>query len=257
MTGLHIEMYAEMDIGKREEHQDSVNASFPDDKDERGVLCAVADGVGGLINGKAASQAAVDKMVDAFYRSSAADPPGQILLRGLASAQKAVRGLQQTPGESGTTLVAVIIRDQKCSFISVGDSRIYLYRGGSLILLTRDQNRGRRIDTQIGLGRLPDEARRDRKRSALTAYVGMEDLTQADRCSQPFSVGPGDRLILVTDGVWGMLTEKEITEVMRLPVQYIPERLIEKTLSKGSPYQDNCAAAVISCDRQREGEEGG
>ena len=145
------------------------------------------------------------------------------------------------------TLVAVLIRDGRCSFISVGDSRIYLYRGGSLILLTRDQNRARWIDTQISLGKLPEEARSDKKRNALTAYIGMESFTRADRCSQSFSLGPGDRLALMSDGVFGTLSEKEMTEVMGLPEEQVANTMIKKTLAKRNPYQDNCTVAVVDC----------
>ncbi len=247
MDRILIQMSACMNIGKREEQEDSVNASLPDYQYDKGVICAVADGVGGLANGKQASQAAVNAMVSAFDQAARTDAPGQILLRGLALAQETVRGLQRSPGECGSTLVAVLIRDGRCSFISVGDSRIYLYRGGSLILLTRDQNRARWIDTQISLGKLPEEARSDKKRNALTAYIGMESFTRADRCSQSFSLGPGDRLALMSDGVFGTLTEKEMTEVMELPEEQVANTMIKKTLAKRNPYQDNCTVAVVDC----------
>ena len=248
--GLVIRMSAETDIGKRPEQQDSVNASLPYIQEDIGVLCALADGVGGLTNGKQASQAVVDTMVSVFHQSSIADTPEQILLRGCQMAQAAVRDLQETPGECGSTLVAVIVRKGRGSFISGGDSRIYLLRGGGLIQLTRDQNRGRRIDMQIGLERLPEEARTDRKRAALTAYMGMEELTRTDRGSSSFAVIPGDRIALMSDGVYGTLSEDEIAEILGMEEEKIAVTMIERTLGKGNPHQDNCSVAVIDVSRR-------
>ncbi len=256
MSELLIRMSADTNIGKREDQEDSVNASRPEIQQDVGVLCVVSDGVGGLKNGKEASQLVVDTMVSTFYKSSIGDTPEQILLRGAALAQEAVRGIQKKPGECGATLVAALIRQGRCSFLSIGDSRIYLYRGGSLVLLTRSQNRARRLDVQIGLGYMPEGARTDNKRDALTGYVGMEKLSQADRSSHSFSVGPGDRIALMTDGVFGTLTEDEITEIMGLPEEEVACTMIDRTVEKGNPYQDNCTVAVMDCTLA-ETEEGG
>lgn len=240
-------MYAAQDIGSRGEQQDSVNASRPEVQEDLGVLCVIADGMGGLTGGKEASQVTVDTMVSTFHRSSVTDTPEQILLRGCRFAQEEVLALQDSPGMTGTTLAAALIRNGRCSFLSVGDSRIYLYRGGGLILLTRDQNSGARIDAQIGLGRLPEAARSDAKRKALTAYIGMEKLEHTDRSSHSFSVGPGDRILLVTDGVFGTLTEEEIAEAMTERDDLICDEIIARVLRKRSPGQDNCTAALIDC----------
>ncbi len=247
MPSMLYSMYAAQNIGKRADQQDSVNASRPEIQQDVGVICAIADGMGGLSDGKEASQLTVDTMVSTFHRSAAADTPQQILLRGCAFAQEAVRGIQRESGMSGTTLAAVLIRNNRCSFISVGDSRIYLYRGGGLILLNREQNRGMRIDAQIGLGRLPEGARTDGNRRALTGYIGMDNLEHADRSSGSFAVGPGDRLLLLTDGVFGTLSEEEITAVMTERDDLICDRIIGQVMAKGLPNQDNCTAALVDC----------
>ena len=101
-----------------------------------------------------------------------------------------------------------------------------------------------------GMGRqrrLPPEARTDAKRRALTSYIGMENLEHTDRISHPFSVGPGDRILLVTDGVYGTLTEEEMTEVMTERDDLICDTMIARVLEKRLPNQDNCTAALIDC----------
>ena len=248
MSSLYYRMYAAMDRGSRETQQDAVNSSFPDLQKDLGVLCVLSDGMGGLESGDQASDAVVRTMVSVFHQSSVADTPEQILLRGCSFAQREIRKLQENGVDAGATLVAVLLRGDRCSFLSVGDSRIYLFRAGALIPLTRDQNRLARIDRQIGFGRLPEEARTDAKKAALTAYIGMEDLERVDRGSRSFAVGPGDRLLLVSDGVYGTLSEEEMAETMRYPGEQACVAMIRRVLAKGLERQDNCSAAVVDCE---------
>ncbi len=246
-TNLLFRMSAAQSVGTRADQQDSVNASRPEIQQDVGVLCVLSDGMGGLSNGKEASQRVVDTMVSTFHRSSVGDTPEQILLRGCAFSQQAVREIQKTPGECGATLVAVLIRDGLCSYLSVGDSRIYLFRGGALIQLTRDMSKGARIDAQIGLGRMPEEARTDAKRRALTGYIGMEKLEKTDRSSHPFPVIPGDRILMVSDGVYETLSEAEISATLTLPEEQVCDTMIARVMAKARPEQDNCTAAMIDC----------
>lgn len=245
---LQYKMYAAQDRGAREEQQDSVNSSLPELQADIGVLCVLSDGMGGLADGARASRAVTDTMVSTFHRSSVADAPEQILLRGCLYSQQAVRAMQDENREdAGATLAAVLLRNGRCSFLSVGDSRIYLFRNGGLIQLTRDQNRKSRIERQIGFGRMPEEARTDAMSGALTFYIGREDPIQTDRGARSFPVGPGDRLLLVTDGVYSTLPEAEMAAIMTLPGEAATYEMIMRVIGKNMPKQDNCTAAVVDC----------
>lgn len=250
MVPLQYRLHAAMDRGARDEQQDAVNSSFPELQKDLGVLCVLSDGMGGLAGGEKASRAVVETMVSTFHRSSVSDTPEQILLRACCFSQQAVRALQTGEEKTGATLAAVLLRNSRCSFLSVGDSRVYLYRGGGLIQLTRDQNKLSRIERQIGLGRLPEEARSDVKKAALTAFMGMEELTRVDRGSRSFEVGPGDRLLLVSDGVFHTLSEGEMTEIMRMPGEMATMAMITRVTGKGLPRQDNCSAAMVDCEAE-------
>ena len=126
---------------------------------------------------------------------------------------------------------------------------MYLYRGGQLILLTRDQNRGAKIDMNIALGRLPETARTDAKRSAITAYMGMKERLTVDRSSQSFALGDGDRIALMSDGVFNVLSESEMADIMGLPEEQVANEMIDRTLAKHHPMQDNCSILVIDVRR--------
>lgn len=244
---LVIKMSAAQHIGQREEQQDSINASVPTLQEDIGVICVLSDGMGGLKNGKKASQTVVDTMVRTFHQSSVGDSMDQILLRGCHLAQEAVRRLQESPNDCGATVVAAIVRGDRCSFLSVGDSRIYLFRGGALIPLTRDQNKGAMLEVRIGLGYLPEEARTDKMSHGLTSFLGIETLRAVDRSSHSFKVRPGDRIALMSDGVFGTLSEEEIAQAMLLPEEQVANCLVDQVLLKGKAYQDNCSVAVMDC----------
>ncbi len=245
---LQYMMYAAQDRGKRESQQDTVNSSLPELQADLGVLCVLSDGMGGLADGARASRAVTDIMVSTFHRSSISDTPEQILLRGCSYSQQAVRAIRdETGNETGATLAAVLLRNERCSFLSVGDSRIYLFRAGALIQLTRDQNRINRIERQIGLGRMPEEARTDPTGGALSSYIGKEDLDQTDRSSRSFAVIPGDRLLLVSDGVYTALPEEEMASIMTLPGEAATREMILRVIARNLPKQDNCTAAVVDC----------
>ncbi len=242
---LVIRMEAAQWIGTRSEQQDCVNSSRPELQEDLGVLCVLADGMGGLTGGREAAQAVAETMVSTFYCAGITDTPEQILLRGCYLSQQAVLKQQLSPNDRGATMAAVLVRDGRCSFLSVGDSRIYLFRGGALILLTRDQNKGSRIDAQIGLGRLPEEARTDAKRNALSVFIGMEKLEHPDRSSHSFAVTPGDRILLMSDGAYGSLSEAEITESQYLPPEQVCETLLNIIVSKKPEQQDNSSIALV------------
>lgn len=247
MQPMTYRMFAAMGWGSRPEQQDNVGSFLPERQHEIGVLCALSDGMGGLAAGSRASLAVVEAMVDTFQCAPATDAPARILLRGCCLAQRNVQKLQKEVGETGATLVAVIVRDGRCSFLSVGDSRIYLFRDYGLIQLTRDQNKLSRVEKQIGLGRIPEEALSEHGLEALAAYIGMEDLNQADRSSHSFAVYPGDRILLVSDGVYDTLTEREMAEALMFPGQQACDTMIERVIAKLRPGQDNCSAAVVDC----------
>lgn len=246
---LRLRMSAAQGMGSREEQEDSVNASLPDLQEDIGIICVLSDGMGGLKNGKEASQITVDTMVRTFHQSSVGDSMERILLRGCYLAQQEVLKLQENPRDCGATLAAAIVRGNRCSFLSVGDSRIYLFRGGSLIQLTRDQNKESTIEVRIGLGYLPEEARTDMGRRGLTSYMGIDVLKMVDRSSHSFEVGPGDRIVLASDGVFGSLTEEELTEELLLPEELAANSIISRVLSKNMERQDNCTVAIIDCSQ--------
>src|SRR5947209_4317544 len=132
--GLTVTTGAAQDLGARHNQQDAFGSIETADG---GLLAVVADGMGGLESGEAASKAAVDAMLHTFQTRTPDESVAGALRRCVYAANEAVCGI---PADTGTTLVAVHVRGTELSWISVGDSAIFLERGGSLVKLNMAHN---------------------------------------------------------------------------------------------------------------------
>src|SRR4029453_3092028 len=105
-------------------------------------LLVVADGMGGHNAGEVASALAV-KVIREVFESSGTPPSEALLSRAVDVANErilAAAGEQPEFSGMGTTVVAVLIIEERAFYTSVGDSRVYLWRGGRLTQLTRDDS---------------------------------------------------------------------------------------------------------------------
>ena len=111
----------------------------------------------------------------------------------------------------GTTLTAAIVDKNELIIAKVGDSRAYLYHNGVLQRLTRDHSL---MEELISSGQLTEEeARFHKDRSKITRALGCEANTVPDMYH--INVAPGDRLLLCSDGLHGMITDLEIERQLR------------------------------------------
>ena len=236
-------------IGAREGQEDSfalVNASDPEAMARRGVFAVVADGMGGLADGKAISEAAVDGFLQLFQTlDETGDVPRQ-LLSGTCAINDAL--FQRFGGRSGTTAVAVWILRDRLHWISVGDSAIFLMRHGGVFQVNREHTRLNELYLEE-LSREPSDPARaesDEDARRLSAFLGMPELREADYNRRPFLLCPGDVLLLCSDGISGVLTPAELREAMCLPPDAGCRLLETLVLEKGLPAQDNFTGTMIS-----------
>ncbi|MCD7750129.1 MAG: serine/threonine-protein phosphatase [Lachnospiraceae bacterium] len=236
--------------GARSAQQDSFSVSPLDLYASHGLLAVVADGMGGLEDGDQVSQTAVTAMMDGFY--SRQDPdPALTLLHLLYDANGAVNrflGLERI-GMCGSTVAAGLLKDGKFYFISVGDSRISHYRDGRLTQLNRGHSYARDLELRAinGEGVL-EEARTHPQAAGLTSFLGMGQLRYVDQPDAPMEVCPGDRFLLMSDGVYNALKEEEICRALDLEdVQQAADALARAIEEKSWPGQDNYTAVILGC----------
>ncbi|WP_295427121.1 protein phosphatase 2C domain-containing protein [uncultured Thiodictyon sp.] len=243
-------------IGRREEQQDSFGfAGFdqPAFRAHAGVLVVLADGMGGMSNGREAGRLAVQQMMAAYREKGPDESIPDALMRGLTTANRSVYDLacgSEGEGNVGTTLVAAAVRGEDLFWVAVGDSRLYLYRhaDGSLTQCTQDHNHGNELLLRVAAGELSRETvASDPDREALTSFVGMAEIPQVDRNLRSLALAPGDRLLLCSDGVHGVLGEAELQQALTLDAQPATDALIAAVKAKAIDTQDNATAAVLVC----------
>lgn len=235
--------------GGRERQEDSfavLNAASPDLIQTQGLLAVVADGMGGMANGKEASQFTVDLLLEQFGCRDA-DMPVPNWLYGCAfSASDQV--FSRFAGASGTTLTAVHILGDRLHWLSVGDSAIYLMRAGGVYQLNREHTYLNRLYA----GELEQEtidktrAELDPDARRLTSFVGIDRLQEVDLNLRALTLKRGDAVLLCSDGISGILTPPELTEAMSMEPDQGAALLETMVLEKQVPEQDNYTGVLIS-----------
>lgn len=235
--------------GQRQSQQDCFSVSPEDLYPTHGLLAVVADGMGGLENGDAVSQTAVSAVMNGFYAQPEEEPRHK-LLRLLTEANRAVNRMlgPENLGGSGSTLVLGLVQEERFYFLSVGDSRICLFRDGSLLQLNREHNYRCRLELNAvnGEGTL-EEAQSHPKAAGLTSYLGMGQLAYVDQPEDFIAIRPGDRFLLMSDGVYNALTVLELEQYLSLPAQEAAEAIGKAVEEKAWPGQDNYTAVILQC----------
>ena len=237
-------------IGAREDQEDAF--SFSDYQDARqlttyGFYAAVSDGIGGLDDGQVASHAAM-RVMQTFFRELPIDMrPSDKLLNLATAAHREVRRLNQEGTRCGATLVSVLLSGWDMWLLSIGDSHIYLCRAGTLLLLNRSHTYGNQAEEMSSLAGATTQIDPKRGR-ALTSYLGQENLSLIDRTAEPTRLQHGDSLLLMSDGVFGTLSEDEIVACLRQDPAGAANAIVAAVDAKGVRGQDNATVIVINID---------
>ncbi|WP_157134336.1 bifunctional protein-serine/threonine kinase/phosphatase [Photobacterium profundum] len=199
---LHVAMGGYSIAGVRPVNQDAFSVKLPSNNNVvkyKGIVACIADGVSCSENAQQASQTSVTQFIDEYYST----PDSWNVKK---SASTVLTSLNQWLYQHGqysdlrhnglvTTFSGVVLKSNTAHLIHVGDSRIYRYRQGKLILLTRDHCR-----KQKG------------RNSFLTRALGMDSHLEVDY--QQKSIEKGDIFFLSTDGVHEWLSNNEITALI-------------------------------------------
>jgi protein phosphatase len=219
---------------------------------------AVIDGMGGHAGGELAA-ATIAEAVTAFVRETAGDsdktwPIGldpnlsvlanrlQIAIR-IANRTLATRA-QANPAldGSGATLAAALFARGELAVSNVGDCRGYVLRNGEISQVTRDHSV---VAEQLALGLIdPETARTHPLRHVVTRAVSGQPGMTVDVVE--LTLSPGERLLLCSDGIHAVLTDKEMAALFGSQdrsLQELCEAAIYQTNQRGGP--DNATAIVI------------
>lgn len=240
-------------LGTRKNQQDSMDVCQKEDS----ILAVVCDGMGGLQGGEIASSMTVKTIVEDYMADESEDITS-FLLNEVIKIDRIVSKLMDNEGSrlnAGTTLAAVIIREQKLYYVSVGDSRIYLLRGSEMALLTEDQNYGMTLKKSLREGKIDEEKYRQEEKyaDALISYIGMDGLKVIGcNSDSPLTLLPGDKILLCSDGLYKSVPEEKIkgelincnTENVKVCLEEMIDSSYEYT-KKQNRKQDNTTAVLL------------
>ena len=220
------------DIGcLRDHNEDSLVVTPP--------LFAVADGMGGHAAGEVASEIAVRVLSELAPEH----PDGEALGRAIEEANRAViQAAREGRGRQGmgTTMTAAMLEGERLVIAQVGDSRAYLLHQGKLQQLTRDHSL---MADMIEAGQLtPEEARTHPQRSVITHALGSDAHLHPD--IYEINVETGDRLLICSDGLSGMIFDDQIENTLRRvqDPQRCASQLVNEAIAAGG--HDNVTVIV-------------
>jgi serine/threonine protein phosphatase PrpC len=234
----------------RSENQDSYACYTPENgaRHTKGILLALADGMGGHSGGAVASQLAIDVLLDNYYQGADRD-----ILEALGHAfQAANEKVIEAAGENdayenmGSTLTAVVIHHEMMYYAHVGDSRGYLIDDGQITQFTEDHSF---VADLVKAGAISkDEARVHPEKNLITRAVGIrEDLApDLDRWRDPLK--KGQYILICCDGLHGVVEEDQIVNTVTTvkDPNRICETLVGMANANGGP--DNVTVIVARID---------
>jgi len=219
----------------------------PDERQTRGSIAIVADGVGGHGRGDVASRLAVETAIRKFQECTPDMAAKAILREVFFAANMALYDSKENDRSAtrmATTMNVCIFKGRDLHIGHVGDTRLYLVRQEEIKKLTSDHSM---TGLQLKLRLMTEmEARASHLRSMLTRSVGTEPLIRFDY--KRVTVMQHDRFLQCTDGLYCFMNDGEIAEgVDRLNLDEICPYLVNLAERRGT--DDNLSAQVIQVDR--------
>jgi serine/threonine protein phosphatase PrpC len=217
--------------GPRERNEDFCGLATPDglELENKGVIAAVADGIGGHKGGREAAEYTVRGLLADYY----ATPDTWSVPHAIETVMTALNrwviaeaGRNAELAGMATTLSALVLRGRRYYTAHIGDSRIYRVQGGRLAALTVDH-----------IWEHPE------LRNVLSRAVGLDPRVLLDFSDGELTVD--DRFLLVSDGVWGVLPDTLIAAVLidHPEPQAAAAALTSLALAQGG--RDNATAVVV------------
>lgn len=223
--------------GARSEQQDAYRTRWIES--DRAWLLVLADGMGGHAGGGTASRIAVDGFVAAFVskrsRGATLEDAFHAALNDANARIAQVQQAQPELGDMGTTIVAAYLSPTGVSWISVGDSPMWLCRGGRLTRLNEDHSMREIAGSAKNL------------RNMLQSVLNGQPIPMVDCKAAPVATAPGDVLLVASDGIL-TLRDEEIAETLRQMYPHGAESIGQSLLAYVTDYQksnqDNCSVIV-------------
>lgn len=247
---LRVLAAGETDVGRERQRNEDAFLCLP----ERGLFI-VADGLGGEAAGKEASRLGVETLqgilTQASLEAATAINGGleNLLRQAIEAGNQAILDVARANvgwERMGTTVVIAVVRDGVVHLSHVGDSRAYLVRAGKAVSLTRDHST---VMALVDAGYLtPKQARTHPLRNELSQCLGVDERLKPSYAA--LRLNPGDRIVLCTDGLWDMVTDEKLAQlVLRYADPDDAVRALIAAANEAGGY-DNITVIVIKAEAE-------
>lgn len=217
----------------------------------------VADGMGGHNAGEVASRLAVDTVCEFLDRTEGdedatwpfgLDPTlsfdGNRLVTAIKLANRRIleASTRENLNGMGTTVTAVRVRGDRAVFANAGDSRLYVFSGGRLEQLTRDDSWAAEVLAK-NPALTPEAIAKSPARNLLTNVVGGRDALTVACASRQLAAG--EVLLLCSDGLHGVVPDAVIADTLasQRDAAAMADRLVQVAMERGT--RDNITAVVV------------
>lgn len=226
-------------VGKVRQENEDAFISRP----SKGVW-VVADGMGGLSNGRFASQSIVEE-IGAMQASGSLGEICAAVADAVARANAKVHAAGAAIKQMGSTVVCLVADEHEFAVLWAGDSRAYLLRGNQLIVLTRDHTQ---VEDLVQRGQMSvEDAAKHPMKHVLSRAVGVNETVELDGVRERFQ--PGDVILLCSDGLSGVVPETDIAAILGAKGLEACDDLIAASLDRGAP--DNVTVTLVAPGQAR------
>lgn len=233
-------------IGGRPENQDDLGwVDTP-----LGFLLVVCDGMGGGPGGKTASYLAKTAFMQTMYGCPSQADPREALRMAVARAEEALeQKMTEMPSlrGMGSTLVAILVSAASAYIVHLGDSRCYRLRGSKILFRTKDHSLVGELVQSKAL--TEEQARVSPQSNVITRGLGSTSNHVSEIDEVPYR--KGDRFVLCTDGVWGIMPQTELLQRLGVMVDVanivdnLQAEVDRRGASEGGGHHDNHTLAIL------------
>jgi serine/threonine protein phosphatase PrpC len=243
-----VKFVARSEIGHaRENNEDKFDFYEPDEEPllaARGSVYLVCDGMGGHNAGQIASELAAKQFLHAYYHlgGAAQEAARHAILQAHHYIAEMASKIPSRYG-MGTTLTALILKQDEGILAHVGDSRCYRLREGVFEQLSRDHTLVARLVEQGII--TPEQAKYHPQRNVIRQAVGVADPSEPlEPDIETFALQEGDLYLLCSDGLTDMVDDAEIEAILRdEPPTRAAWRLVDRALANGG--RDNVTVVLV------------
>lgn len=236
--------------GRVSENKNESADLLRDNEQREAYLYAVCDGMGGELCGDMASQIAAEMLRDYMEDFDQRAEDYFEAVNGRICAE-----IRKLGGRMGTTFAALRIKDGTARAYNIGDSRVYMQRGGKLLQLSTDDTQAQLMYKQGLISR--EEVKTHPFRNRLTQHIGIfpQEAEIEPHAVVNIVLREGDRFLLCSDGLTDMLSDDELRRLIMSgdTASAISGSLLRTALENGG--RDNISVIAVCVDKAGEDEE--